>query len=85
MAGVSGTITRRFSEGPAQARLRAKTGSLSGVSALSGYVVTKDNKVLVFSVMMNDYPGRARAMWNVQDNIGNALADYESGHIAAHP
>jgi len=85
VAGVSGTITRRFSEGPAQARLRAKTGSLSGVSALSGYVVTKDNKVLVFSVMMNDYPGRARAMWNVQDNIGNALADYESGHIAAHP
>jgi serine-type D-Ala-D-Ala carboxypeptidase/endopeptidase (penicillin-binding protein 4) len=84
VAGVSGTITRRFSDGPALSRLRAKTGSLSGVSALSGYVVTKDDKVLVFSVMMNDYPGRARAMWKVQDNIGNALADYESGHFAAH-
>lgn len=82
VAGVSGTITRRFSDGPAQARLRAKTGSLTGVSALSGYVVTKDERVLVFSVMMNDYPGRARAMWNVQDNIGNALADYESNHLA---
>ena len=85
VAGVSGTITRRFSEGPAISRLRAKTGSLTGVSALSGYVVTKDNKVLVFSVMMNDYPGRARAMWNVQDSIGNALADYESGHFASGP
>ena len=85
VAGVSGTITRRFSEGAAQSRLRAKTGSLTGVSALSGYVITKDNRVLVFSVMMNDYDGRARRMWNVQDDIGNALADYENSHIAAKP
>ena len=83
VAGQSGTITRRFDDEPAQARLRAKTGSLQGVSALSGYVVTRDNKVLAFSVMMNDYRGRARTMWNIQDEIGNTLADFNGADALA--
>jgi D-alanyl-D-alanine carboxypeptidase/D-alanyl-D-alanine-endopeptidase (penicillin-binding protein 4) len=74
VAGASGTIHSRFSDSPAAARLRAKTGSLTGVSALSGYVATRDDEILAFSVMMNDYEGRARAMWDVQDAIGIALA-----------
>lgn len=76
VAGESGTINGRFENTAANSRLRAKTGSLSGVSALSGYVVTRDNEVLAFSVMMNDYPGRARSMWRVQDRIGVALARF---------
>ena len=76
VAGSSGTITRRFEDSPAEARLRAKTGSLRGVSALSGYVVTRDGQVLAFSVMMNDYEGRARTMWRIQDEIGVALAQF---------
>lgn len=76
VAGSSGTITRRFEDSPAEARLRAKTGSLRGVSALSGYVVTRDSQVLAFSVMMNDYEGRARTMWRIQDEIGVALARF---------
>ena len=85
VAGVSGTITSRFADGPAEARLRAKTGSLRGVSALSGYVMTRDNRLLAFSVMMNDYPGRARSMWRVQDQIGAALAEFESANFIARP
>lgn len=73
-AGASGTITGRFNDSVAVSRLRAKTGSLTGVSALSGYVVTRDEEVLAFSVMMNDYEGRARDMWGIQDRIGIALA-----------
>ena len=76
VAGLSGTIGRRFSDTPAVSRLRAKTGSLTGVSTLSGYVVTRDDRVLAFSVMMNGYEGSARAMWELQDEIGVALAGF---------
>ena len=76
VAGASGTINGRFENSPAVSKLRAKTGTLTGVSALSGYVVTKSDEVLAFSVMMNDYRGRARTMWRIQDEIGIALAEY---------
>ena len=76
VAGDSGTINGRFENSPAVSRLRAKTGSLTGVSALSGYVMTKSNEVFAFSIMMNDYRGRASMMWHIQDEIGIALAEY---------
>jgi serine-type D-Ala-D-Ala carboxypeptidase/endopeptidase (penicillin-binding protein 4) len=85
VAGSSGTIIGRFENSPAISRLRAKTGSLNGVSALSGYVVTQNDKVLAFSVMMNDYSGRARTMWRIQDRIGIALARYRTTHVVAAP
>lgn len=85
VAGSSGTIVGRFENSPAIARLRAKTGTLNGVSALSGYVVTQSNRVLAFSVIMNDYSGRARTMWRIQDKIGIALARYRSGEVVARP
>ncbi len=85
MAGRSGTITSRFADTPAINRLRAKTGSLTGVSALSGYVTTPDDKVLAFSIMMNGYSGRARSMWRVQDQIGAALADFRAAEAIARP
>ena len=83
VAGSSGTIHSRFEDSPAEARLRAKTGSLTGVSALSGYVETQDGDVLAFSVMMNDYQGRARSMWRIQDRIGIALARHRGGDAVA--
>jgi serine-type D-Ala-D-Ala carboxypeptidase/endopeptidase (penicillin-binding protein 4) len=85
VAGSSGTINSRFANSPATARLRAKTGSLTGVSALSGYVVSKDNHLFAFSVMMNGYSGRTRSMWKVQDRIGTALAEFQGADVLARP
>lgn len=36
-------------------RLYAKTGTLTGVIALSGYVITKKNKTLIFSILINNH------------------------------
>lgn len=53
VAGVSGTLQNRFRNTAAQGNLQAKTGSMSGVSALSGYLEVPGYQPLVFSIMVN--------------------------------
>jgi D-alanyl-D-alanine carboxypeptidase/D-alanyl-D-alanine-endopeptidase (penicillin-binding protein 4) len=74
IAGRDGTLSSRMRHGWARGRCRAKTGSLIGVSALSGYCTSRSGRTLVFSVLMNHanvYTARA-----VQDRIAQALAAY---------
>jgi D-alanyl-D-alanine carboxypeptidase/D-alanyl-D-alanine-endopeptidase (penicillin-binding protein 4) len=53
VAGTSGTLRRRFQDTAAQGKLQGKTGTLSGVGALSGYLDVPDYQPLVFSIMVN--------------------------------
>ncbi len=65
----------RLAEPPYRGRVLAKTGSLSGVSALSGYVRARSDKVYAFSILMN----RSRAQWRAgpaQNQIVRALIDH---------
>jgi len=55
IAGVTGTLKNRFAEGPAHQRVRAKTGFISRVVCLSGYILRDDQEPLIFSVMLNDF------------------------------
>jgi D-alanyl-D-alanine carboxypeptidase/D-alanyl-D-alanine-endopeptidase (penicillin-binding protein 4) len=52
-AGVNGTLSQRFLNTAAQGNLQAKTGTLTGVSALSGYLDVPGYQPLVFSIMVN--------------------------------
>ena len=74
IAGVDGTIRTRMRDTPAQGNLRAKTGTLSMVRSLSGYVRTADGRLLQFSMLCNNWTTPQAAVDKVQDTIGAALA-----------
>ncbi len=71
--GVDGSVEERLEETRARQRLRVKTGSLSGVSALSGYAVAADGEELAFSILINNPTCGRTAMQKVQDAVSLAL------------
>ena len=76
VAGVDGSLKNRMKDTAAMGNLRAKTGTLTGVSCLSGYVHTLDGEPLVFSIMMNNFVGPASTARRTQDEIGVLLAGF---------
>ena len=59
VGGVDGTLRRRFAGTSLEGRIYAKTGTLLGTSALSGFMLTKSGQTLVFSAYANDRPSAA--------------------------
>ena len=59
-AGVSGTLTHRFSSTPLDERVFAKTGSETHVRALSGFLQTEAHGPVTFSLVINDWMGDRR-------------------------
>ena len=76
IAGVDGTLRTRMRGTPAEGNLRAKTGSLSSVASLSGYVTTAAGEHLVFSMMLNNYPDAAAVRRDSIDAIAVLLASF---------
>jgi D-alanyl-D-alanine carboxypeptidase/D-alanyl-D-alanine-endopeptidase (penicillin-binding protein 4) len=78
VAGFDGTLDRRYRKGPgvpAAGVVRAKTGTLNGVSALAGLVRTKDGRLLAFDLTANAVPlGSTLASQTALDRLAAALA-----------
>ena len=74
VAGEDGTLANRMLKTAAAGNVHAKTGTLSGVSTLSGYLTTAEGHVLCFSIMnqgvMKLSEGRA-----FQDRVCKALCE----------
>ncbi|WP_445244389.1 D-alanyl-D-alanine carboxypeptidase/D-alanyl-D-alanine endopeptidase [Microcoleus sp. OTE_8_concoct_300] len=69
IAGESGTLKNRLNITPNRVILQAKTGTLSGVSALSGYIEVPDYEPLVFSIIVNQSDLSAASMRSATDEI----------------
>lgn len=77
VGGESGTLEYRFwGNAPARGEVRAKTGTLSHVSALSGYVPSGTGAPLAFVIFCNHHLAENSAVRTAQDAIVNALAEY---------
>lgn len=76
IGGVDGTLRGRFAGNPANGKVRAKTGTLGNVSALSGYVTTATGTPLIFSILCNHYTVQSRNVRQAQDALVALLAAY---------
>ncbi len=79
IAGKDGTIRFRMEDTPAAGRVRAKTGTLEDVSALSGYVESVGGRRYAFSLLVNDYPSSLRQATAAEDAFAVALASVGGG------
>ena len=69
VAGESGTLKNRINTTPNRVILQAKTGTLSGVSALSGYIEVPNYEPLVFSIIVNQSDLSAAKVRSATDEI----------------
>ena len=76
VGGVDGTLTRRMRGMSAEGVLRAKTGTLRGLTALAGYTVTSDGETVAFSILVSNYLGHASPRRALQDKIGDILTQF---------
>jgi D-alanyl-D-alanine carboxypeptidase/D-alanyl-D-alanine-endopeptidase (penicillin-binding protein 4) len=75
-AGVDGSLGYRMKNTEAFNNLHAKTGTLSGISSLTGYVTAKNKHMLAFSAIIQNYVGSSSRAVKVLDEIGRILAEY---------
>lgn len=69
VGGVDGTLSNRFKNSSAKGYVFAKTGTISGVSSLSGYIETKRKNWIVFSILIQNFVGPSKQARDIQDKI----------------
>ncbi|MDR2723498.1 MAG: D-alanyl-D-alanine carboxypeptidase, partial [Cellulomonadaceae bacterium] len=76
LANLTGTLAARYGgQNPARGWARAKTGSLPGVTALTGTVITSQDRMLLFAVVADQAPQGGQ--WGARvalDNFIGSLA-----------
>ena len=72
----AGRSLRRMYRTPAARNLKAKTGTIEGVSALTGVVKTRDQEELLFSIISNGLRS-TNSSKRIENLIGSHLADFQ--------
>ena len=73
ISGFDGTLSNRMKKSGAFMRVFAKTGSIRGVSSLSGYLLSRKNHLIAFSILIQNFTGGTTQARTIQDNICNIL------------
>jgi len=76
VAGTDGTLRNRLTGAAVKGNVHAKTGTISGVSTISGYLRTADGEMLAFSMIANNYTSGKTAAEDVQNRALQRLARF---------
>lgn len=76
IAGVDGTLEDRMENSYARNNFHGKTGTLNGVSSLSGFLTTKGNDDLIVSIFFDYDKGSRRYYRDIEDQIIDILSDW---------
>ena len=77
IAGVDGTLQKRMIGTNAENNFRGKTGTLDGVSSISGYVTNGDDDDIIVCMMFEFNKGGASKYKSIQDRIIETLASWK--------
>ena len=77
VAGRDGTLSNRMKGTAAEGNARAKTGSMSNVRGLSGFVTTADGEPLAFSILANNFETSPDTINRTADAIVVRLAEFK--------
>lgn len=76
IAGVDGSLRNRMKGTKAENNVRAKTGTLSGVSSLSGYVNAANGNMIAFSILIQNHVRNTQKAVAIQNDICKILAEH---------
>jgi D-alanyl-D-alanine carboxypeptidase/D-alanyl-D-alanine-endopeptidase (penicillin-binding protein 4) len=76
LAGARGTLSSRLSSFDTYENIHAKTGSMTGISALSGYITTRTNKNLLFTMLVNNTLLPVRKVKKIEDELCQIIVNY---------
>jgi serine-type D-Ala-D-Ala carboxypeptidase/endopeptidase (penicillin-binding protein 4) len=77
ISGIDGTLSHRMKGTSAENKVHAKTGTLTGVSSLSGYVTADNGHLLAFSIILQNYLGGAKTGKDYENKFCNILAEFK--------
>ena len=77
--GVNGNVANRLKDTPANGRVWAKTGSMSQVRSLAGYIITGEGEPLVFAFMVNGFRIPQREIDAAMDRAVLRLVEFRRG------
>ena len=84
IAGIDGTLEKRMRGTAAENNFRGKTGTLNGVSSISGYVTNQDGDDIIICIMFEFTKGGARKYRDIQDNIIEVVARWKNENPDDH-
>lgn len=76
IGGIDGTLKDRMLGTEAEKNVHAKTGTINGVSTLSGYAISRDNEPIIFYIAMNGFGNNSKPYRKKQDDICELICKF---------
>ncbi|MCX6163666.1 MAG: D-alanyl-D-alanine carboxypeptidase/D-alanyl-D-alanine-endopeptidase [Ignavibacteriae bacterium] len=76
VGGVDGTLKDRMVGTEAEKNIHAKTGTINGVSTLTGYAISRDNEPIIFYIAMNGFGTNFKPYRKKQDDICELICKF---------